>query len=155
MLFRSPDLANNVLPPTVLVANSTDGVGFRPNARHIVRAALESIAYQTKDVFEVMRQGYGGTIKSLKADGGACQNNFLMQFQADMLGARVARPKIIDSTVLGAAYLAGVTVGLYKARDLQHFSSIEATFAPKMPSKDASQKYNGWLLAVAKARSKK
>lgn len=132
-----------------VICNLTRG----SNVRHIVRAALESIAYQTKDVFELMQEGYGGTIKNLKVDGGACQNNFLMQFQADILGARVVRPKIVDSTVLGAAYLAGITAGLYKARDLKRFSSVETVFAPKMPSKEVSQKYSGWLSAVAKARS--
>lgn len=122
------------------------------NVRHIVRAALESIAYQTKDVFDLMQKEYGKTIKELKVDGGACQNNFLMQFQADMLGARIVRPKIVDSTVLGAAHLAGITVGLYKTKDLESFRGIEASFSSKMPSQDVSQKYNGWLEAVNKTR---
>ena len=123
------------------------------NVRHIVRAALESVAYQAKDVFELMRKGFGGAVKTLKVDGGACQNNFLMQFQSDMLGARIVRPKIVDSTVVGAAHLAGVTAGLYKANDLERFRGVEAVFTPKMPWNDVVSKYGGWISAVGKARS--
>ena len=122
------------------------------NAGHIIRAALESIAYQTKDVFELMHEAYGKPVKTLKVDGGACRNKFLMQFQADILGARIVRPKNIDSTVMGAAHLAGVTAGIYKSRDLEKFRGIEAVFVPRMPPKDVQQKYQGWLKAVQKAR---
>jgi len=124
------------------------------NIRHIVRAALESIAYQTKDVFRLMEKDLGAKIKDLKVDGGACQNNMLMQFQSDMLGCRVVRPRMIDSTVAGAAYLAGITVGLWTVNDLERFRGIDRTFTPRMSSKDVSEKYHGWLEAVKKARSK-
>ncbi len=123
------------------------------NAGHIIRAALESIAYQSKDVFEVMKKESGQNIPVLKVDGGACQNNFLMQFQADVLGARIIRPETIDSTVLGAAHLAGVQCGLYTVDDLEKFRRVEAEFIPRMPPKEVTQRYSGWLSAVEKARS--
>ena len=100
------------------------------NARHIVRAALESMAYQTKEVFDLMSQESGLPIKSLTVDGGACRNNFLMQFQADMLGIDVVRPLMVDSTVAGAAYLAGVSIGLWKPQDVLKIKKIERTFKP-------------------------
>lgn len=122
------------------------------NVRHIVRAALESIAYQTKDVFDLMRAAYGGTPKTLKVDGSACRNNFLMQFQSDLLGARVIRPKTVDSTVMGVAHLAGIQSGLYKVSHLEKFRGIEAVFSPRMSPKDVKDKYSSWLSAVNKAR---
>ncbi len=123
------------------------------NVRHIVRAARESIAYQTKDVFDLMQKAFGGKIKSLKVDGGACQSDFLMQFQSDILGVRIVRPNMVDTTVAGAAHLAGVTAGLYKTSDLERFRGVDAVFVPRMSSKDVSQKYSGWLRAVQRARS--
>lgn len=123
------------------------------NARHIVRAALESIAYQTKDVFDLMQREYGRPIKSLNVDGGACRNNFLMQFQSDIAGVHVIRPKTVDSTVMGVAHLAGIQSGLYKISDLEKFRGVEAVFSPRMSPKEASQRYSGWISAVGKARS--
>ena len=123
------------------------------NVRHIVRAARESIAYQTKDVFDLMQKAYGGKIKSLKVDGGACRSDFLMQFQSDILSTRIVRPAMIDSTVAGAAHLAGVTIGLYKISDLERFRGVDAVFIPKMSSKNVSLKYDGWIQAVKRARS--
>ena len=76
-----------------------------------------------------------------------------MQFQSDILNTRVVRPKMVDTTVAGAAYLAGVTIGLYKTADLGDFRGTDAVFVPKMPSKDVSLKYNGWQQAVLRARS--
>lgn len=98
------------------------------HAGHITRAALESIAYQTKDVFDIMKGEFGLNIRKLKVDGGACQNNFLMQFQADLLGCDIVRPKVIDSTALGAAQLAGRTIGLWKKKDLIQFTKTERVF---------------------------
>lgn len=123
------------------------------NAAHMIRAALESIAYQTKDVFDAMTQECGLKIKVLKVDGGACKNNFLMQFQSDMLRVRVERPQDVDSTVLGAAYLAGVSAGLYDARKLDRFRRKDTVFSPKMSATQVSSKYAGWQQAVDKARS--
>jgi glycerol kinase len=124
------------------------------NARHIVRAALESIAYQTKDVFGLMEGAFGGKIRSLKVDGGACQNNILMQFQSDILGCRVVRPKMIDSTVAGAAHLAGVSAGVWRVKDLQRLRGVDRTFAPQMPASAVNEKYHGWQNAVEKAQLK-
>ncbi|HQP10016.1 MAG TPA: glycerol kinase GlpK, partial [Candidatus Omnitrophota bacterium] len=116
---------------------------------HIARAALEAIAYQTKDVFDIMKAESGKSIKSLKVDGGACRNNFLMQFQADMLGCEIVRPRIIESTALGAAQLAGVTIGLWKGRQaLNKLHQTERTFAPLMHDKRRKELYGGWLKAV-------
>jgi glycerol kinase len=122
-------------------------------AGHIIRAALESIAYQAKDVFEVMKKESGQKILRIKVDGGACRNNFLMQFQADMLRAEVVRPRMMDSTVLGAAYLAGVSSGLYQTKDLDRFRGVDTVFIPHMPLKDVLRHYDGWLWAVEKSRS--
>ncbi|MCK5179233.1 MAG: hypothetical protein KAR32_06850 [Candidatus Omnitrophica bacterium] len=115
---------------------------------HITRAALESIAYQTKDVFDLMKAESGKRIRSLKVDGGACRNDFLMQFQADVLGCEIVRPKIIESTAFGAAQLAGVTVGMWKAKDLGKLRKAGRTFKPRMEQKKRKELYQGWLKAV-------
>ena len=121
------------------------------NAQHIVRAALESMAYQTKDVFDLMSTEAGLKIKSLAVDGGACRNDLLMQFQADMLGIPIVRPAMVDSTVAGAAYLAGVAIGLWKPKDIVKIKSIERTFQPRMPRQEVKLKYDGWRHAVRQA----
>ena len=124
------------------------------HAGHITRAALESIAYQTKDVFDIMKLELGRNIRSLKVDGGACQNNFLMQFQADLLGCNIIRPKNVDSTVLGAAQLAGVTIGLWNKKDMLRLQNPESVFKPKMNKKIRKKLYSGWLAAVSKVQEK-
>ena len=121
------------------------------NARHIVRAALESMAYQTKEVFDVMSKESGLAIKSLTVDGGACRNNFLMQFQADMLAIPMVRPLMVDSTAAGAAYLAGVSVGLWDPKNLLKIKKIERIFKPSMSRKESQAKYEGWHHAVRQA----
>jgi len=121
------------------------------NARHIVRAALESMAYQTKDVFDLMSQESRLKINSLAVDGGACRNNFLMQFQADMLGIPITRPRMVDSTAAGAAYLAGVSIGLWKPQDILKIKTIEKIFKPQMPRLEVKVKYEGWRHAVGQA----
>ncbi len=121
------------------------------NARHIVRAALESMAYQTKEVFDLMSKESGLRIKSLAVDGGACRNNFLMQFQADMLAVPIGRPLMVDSTAAGAAYLAGVSIGLWKPQELLGIKTIERTFKPRMSRSIAKSKYEGWRHAVRQA----
>lgn len=119
---------------------------------HITRAALESIAYQTKDVFDIMKKELGKNIRSLKVDGGACQNNFLMQFQADLLGCDIARPKVVDSTAIGVAQLAGITVGLWKKSDLNRFNKTERVFKPKMNIAKRNELTKGWANAVRRAQ---
>ena len=124
------------------------------HAGHIVRAALESIAYQTKDVFDIMKTELGKDIRSLKVDGGACRNNFLMQFQADILGCDIARPTVIESTALGAAQLAGVTIGLWKGKkDLNEMHRTQHIFTPKMNNKKRQELYAGWVKAVQRAQN--
>ena len=133
-----------------VICGLTRGAG----TAHIVRAALESIAYQTKDVFDIMETESGKRIRSLKVDGGACRSNFLMQFQADILGCGIVRPKNVDSTAFGAAQLAGVAIGLWKGKkELTKLHKTERTFMPRMDSKTRHALYGGWLNAVAKAKS--
>ena len=121
--------------------------------RHFVRAALESIAYQCKDVFEVMKKETGLNIPTLKVDGGATANNFLMQFQSDILDTKIDLPECLQTTALGAAFLAGLSSGYYK--NLDHIKSIhrcQKLFTPKMGPKEIEQLYNGWKKAVEVTR---
>ncbi len=98
---------------------------------HIIRAALESIAYQTRDVLDAMQQDSGERLKSLRVDGGAVANNFLMQFQADILGTHVERPQMRETTALGAAFLAGLAIGFWSSLDeLRNKAVIERVFEP-------------------------
>ncbi|MFH0772497.1 MAG: glycerol kinase GlpK [Candidatus Omnitrophota bacterium] len=121
---------------------------------HIIRAALEAIAYQVKDIVDIMEKGTGNRLKSLRVDGGACRNNFLMQFQADMLGVKIIRPAITETTAKGAAMLAGLAVGFWKTADeLKKTLAIEKTFFPHINDKTRSTLYAGWLGAIRKARS--
>ena len=128
-----------------LITGLTRGSGVR----HIVRAALESIAYQTKDVFDLMRSESGYRIQELKVDGGACRNNFLMQFQADLLKCRIIRPSVVESTAQGAALLAGVTAGLWRGKkDLRKLLKTEHDFRPRMSSNMRERLCRGWRNAV-------
>ena len=123
------------------------------NVKHIVRAALESMAYQTKDVFDLMQKESGLKIKSLAVDGGACRNNFLMQFQADMLSTQIVRPQMVDSTVAGAAFLAGIKAGLWEKKDLMKMQRVEKVFKPRMKKSGAQKLYQGWQKAIRQAIS--
>ena len=124
------------------------------NIGHIVRAALESMAYQTKEVFDLMRKESGLAIKFLAVDGGACRNNFLMQFQADMLGTPIIRPVMVDTTVAGAAFLAGVSMGLWSPKDIINIKKNERIFKPRMSRSESKAKYAGWRHAVRQALAK-
>jgi glycerol kinase len=119
------------------------------NADHIIRAAVESIAFQSRDVFDAMKKDAGMNIRALNVDGGACRNDFLMQFQADLLGCQVVRPKMIDSTVAGAAHLAGVMAGLWSVKDLAAMRGTEKVFRPSMPKHLVQLKYQGWQKALS------
>jgi glycerol kinase len=122
---------------------------------HIVRATLESLAYQTKDVMTCMEKDSGIKIKSLKVDGKATENNFLMQFQSDILLTKILRPSILDTTALGAAYLAGLGVGFWKNQaELKKLWRIDKTFKPSMNNKQRNELYSGWEKAVAQAQKK-
>ncbi len=124
------------------------------NKRHIVLAALESIAYQTRDVFDLMERESGQSIKNLKVDGGASANNFLMQFQADCLNCSVERPKAVESTAVGAAHLAGITLGIWTPAHLKKFRIQDKIFQPRVTPQKRKQLYDGWLKAVARTKSK-
>lgn len=115
---------------------------------HLTRATLESIAYQTRDVLTAMQQDSGIKLKSLRVDGGACANNFLMQFQSDILGTPVDRPKVTETTALGAAYLAGLAVGYYKKPNIVKQWKIDQQFKPVMKAADKEKLYAGWKKAV-------
>lgn len=115
---------------------------------HIIKATLESLAYQTKDILNAMQEDAGLQLASLKVDGGACANNILMQFQADILGTEVERPAIIESTAMGAAYLAGIAIGLWKKEDIIKNRTIEKRFTPKMEDATRKHLYAGWQKAV-------
>lgn len=115
---------------------------------HVIRATLESLAYQTRDVLDAMEKDAGMALKSLRVDGGASANNLLMQFQADILGTKVERPSIIETTALGAAYLAGLAVGFWQKSDIQEKWQLDASFDSTMSDEDRSQLYKGWQKAV-------
>ena len=120
----------------------------------IVRATLESLAYQTRDVVESMERDSGIRLTRLQVDGGAAQNDWLMQFQADLLGIEVVRPSLIANTAKGAALLAGKTIGWWDARHLRHFhGKPDRVFHPRMPARDRDRRYAGWQDAVARVRS--
>jgi len=115
---------------------------------HIVKATLEAIAYQTKDVLTAMETDAGFTLKRLHVDGGACVNNLLMQFQADILDCEVERPHQVESTALGAAYLAGLKEGLWDLSQLTSLRSVDRIFTPTMEAQQRNQLYARWKQAV-------
>ncbi len=123
------------------------------SAAHIARAALESIAYQTADVLRAMEADSGIKLSELRVDGGATQNDLLMQFQADVLGVRVVRPKVFETTALGAAYLAGLAVGYWKdADEISAQWQTDRVFEPRMPRAEAQRLMAGWSKALARAK---
>ncbi len=124
------------------------------NREHIIRATLESIAYQTYDVLKAMEGDLGQGLKSLKVDGGACANNFLMQFQADILDSKVLKPECIETTALGAAYLAGLSVGFWKDKDeIKNNWALSKTFIPSMEKEERDRLLKGWHKAVNRSFS--
>jgi glycerol kinase len=118
---------------------------------HIIKATLESLAYQTRDILNAMQEDSGITLASLKVDGGACANNILMQFQADILGAEVERPVVVESTALGAAYFAGIQSGIWKKEDILKNRKVEKCFKPSMEEATRNKLYAGWKKAVARS----
>jgi glycerol kinase len=119
---------------------------------HLIRATLESIAYQTRDVLEVMRTDSGIELRELRVDGGACANDFLMQFQADILGVAVERPEIIETTSLGAAYLAGLAVGFWEDQSsIIEQREVNRNFLPVMNAEKREKLYATWKKAVSRS----
>ncbi len=134
---------------------------WQPNARgllcgltrgvtraHLVRAALESIAYQSQEVLRAMEQDASMKLRSLRVDGGAVKNNFLLGFQANLSGVPVIRPKVIETTALGAAQLAGLTVGFWGKRDLDRMRQVERIFRPRWSGRQRTEALAGWRAAV-------
>ncbi|HET9823677.1 MAG TPA: FGGY-family carbohydrate kinase, partial [Chitinophagaceae bacterium] len=116
---------------------------------HIAKAALDSIAYQTYDVLKAMQADAGINIEELRIDGGATVNNALMQFQSDILNCKVVRPRITETTALGAAYLAGLAVGYWNnVEEIQQQWQVDKTFSPQMETTKANQLLRGWKRAV-------
>jgi glycerol kinase len=115
---------------------------------HIIRATLESLAYQTRDVLDAMNSDSGISLNTLKVDGGACANNLLMQFQSDILGVPVERPQVIETTALGAAYLAGLAVGFWTKEDIEAKWQLDNRFEPSMDEETRANKYKRWNVAV-------
>ena len=124
------------------------------NKDHIIRATLESLAYQTCEVLQAMQEDAGIALEALKADGGASNNDFLMQFQADMIGADVIRPASVETTALGAAYLAGLAVGFWKSmNELKTMQNKSVAFSPDCPKERRNALLSGWKRAVRAARA--
>jgi len=120
---------------------------------HIVRAAIESIAYQTRELVEAMQADAGEGLRELRVDGGAAVNDLLMQFQSDILGKPIVRPVDVETTALGAAYLAGLAIGFWKSvGEVESFWRAERRFEPKMPASTRERFFGEWKAAVARAR---
>ena len=120
----------------------------------VVRATLESIAYQTRDVLEAMRADAGLSLPTIRVDGGMVRNDFLMQFQADILNVPVQRPQVTETTALGAAYLAGLAVNYWTSQiEIADKWKVEKTFEPSMSVDQRESLYNGWKRAVERARA--
>jgi glycerol kinase len=129
------------------------GITAGTDAARLVRAALESIAYQTRDLVEAMEADSGQKLQQLRVDGGATANNFLMQFQADILGCPIVRPADIETTALGAAYLAGLATGFYKGvEEVEKFWRADRVFEPKMTKERREELLAGWKKAVERCR---
>ena len=134
------------------VRGTVTGITRATTGEHLIRAALESIAYQVHDIFRAMEEDLGRKIECLAVDGGACVNDFLMQFQADILNVKVARPKQSEVTALGAAYLAGLSSGYWRdIEDIRRNVGIERYFLPKMASGEREKLLAGWSRALRAA----
>ncbi|MGG8495999.1 glycerol kinase GlpK [Tenacibaculum sp. TC6] len=120
--------------------------------KHLIKATLDSLAYQTKDVLNVMQKDSETALTSLKVDGGACANDVLMQFQSDILNVDVERPEIIETTVMGAAYLAGICVGLWKQEDIVKRRKVNVVFSPNITEEKREKLYKKWLKAVERTK---
>lgn len=124
------------------------------NRNHIIRAALESIAYQSRDLIDAMQEDSGCKLTSIKVDGGASRNNLLMQFQADITGAEVVRPIITETTALGAAYLAGLAIGFWKSKEeIAEKWAVSQLYTPSLDEDKKEKLYRGWKKAVKRAQN--
>lgn len=115
----------------------------------MIKATLQSLAYQTRDVVDTMQKDSGIKIPTLRVDGGASNNNYLMQFQADILNTKIERAKILETTSMGAAFLAGLAVGYWEnIAELKHIFTIGQAFEPKMGNLERVKLYAGWQRAI-------
>jgi glycerol kinase len=131
------------------VRGAVFGLSRGTTKEHFVRAAVESMAYQTRDVLAAMESDAGLKLKELRADGGAIANGFLGQFQSDILNVPVLRPKVAETTALGAAYLAGLATGFWSSReDISRHWAVDRKFEPAMPEAQREELYAGWKQAV-------
>lgn len=131
-----------------IIVGLTRGV----NKYHLIRATLEALAFQSNDVFDAMKTASGIELTSLKVDGGASANNLLMQMQADIAGIPVERPVCVETTAMGAAYLAGLAVGLWKdSNELKNILRLDRTFTPNIGNEDRTLRLNGWHAAVSRS----
>jgi glycerol kinase len=131
------------------------GITAATGPAHLARAALESIAFQTRELVEAMEADSGERLRELRVDGGATVNNFLMQFQADILGRPLVRPVDVETTALGAAYLAGLAFGFWKSvAEIEGFWRAERRFEPQMDANVRERLFGEWKSAVARCRSK-
>lgn len=122
-------------------------------AEHLVKATLESIAYQTVDLMKAMKKDSGIAPKTLRVDGGACANNYLMQFQADVSGVPVERPDCVESTAMGAAYLAGIYLGIWSKEDMTKIKKIDKIFKPVIGKNLRTKRNKGWKKAVKRTKN--
>ena len=137
------------------VRGTVSGLTRGTKKEHFIRASLEAIAYQVYDIYTAMQNDLGIEVKTLNVDGGASQNNFLLQFQSDILLANVVRPKVVEVTALGASYLAGLSVGYWKdIEDIRNNKVIERVFVHSMDLEKRKRRITGWEKAVAIARYK-
>ena len=131
------------------VKGAVFGLTRGTSKEHFIRATLESLAYQTKDVLNAMEADSGIPLKTLRVDGGAVKNDFLMQFQSDLLDVPVERPKVEETTALGAAYLAGLAIGFWEDKDeIKSFWEVDQNFVANMAEEQRTSLYNGWKKAI-------
>ncbi|KZS43023.1 glycerol kinase [Aquimarina aggregata] len=129
------------------------GLTLDSGKNEIIKATVEALAYQTRDVLEAMVEDSGKQMKELKVDGGASANNYLMQFQSDILNVAVDRPKMLEVTALGAAFLAGIKAGIWTKKDIAKIRAVDTVFVPKIKEYERSRKYIGWQQAVARTKT--
>lgn len=135
------------------VRGAVFGLTRGTSKEHFIRATLESVAYQTRDVLSAMESDSGIDLKTLRVDGGAVMNDFLMQFQSDILDVPVERPSVNETTALGAAYLAGLAVGFWEdIEEVKHHWQLDHKFDPKMEEQRREQLFTGWHKAVKAAQ---
>ena len=128
------------------------GLTGKTRREHIVRAALEAIAYQVKDVLNIMERE-GGSINLLKIDGGASANNFLLQFQSDILDKKILRPRVLETTALGVSFISGLGAGIYSGlEELKKLYSVNKVFSSSITQEHRDRLYRGWLRAVERAK---